>query len=490
MTNKQSEIERARGRILTNQGREKLQPAIDKWASENGISKATPNQIYQRFKDEKKYIGVDTIRKILNGSKGVDKNSIEVLFNVFGLTLESSDHQLEDDSKPIIENLQLDDSQTRWVGRQTLIKELIQKLQGNCRILSIVGITGIGKTSLAKQLAKQPQLSQKLPEKEVSFFQESPKFQVVAERILGAELANTPQYQQNTDNLINEMVDRLKSQPILLILDMIEVILKPDGKSGHWFIKDDNDPPEKDSRFARFLDRVVLADTMPSRIVLTSQDRPPIMAQGRYPNDRFFEQPLRGLSEAEAIALFRQWDVTVEGEKTQEYLKRIFAVYEGHPLALSAIAGEVRESPYEGNLESYWGDYGYEIEDAENLKTKTDGDPKEDKPTIDRFSPKLKDLVLIRIENTVERLRKADEIAHELLCSGAMYRRPEERRAWLTLMSEVDREKKALAFQTLQRRFFLEEEKTSNHQLLYRLHPLMRRVALEHLDKLDMEVQE
>ncbi len=370
-------------------------------------------------------------------------------------------------------------TETRWVGRQTLITELIQKLQGNCRILSIVGITGIGKTSLAKQLAKQPQLSQKLPEKEVSFFQESPTFQVVAERILGAE-ANNSELQKNTDNLINAMVNQLKSQPILLILDMIEVILEPDGKSGHQF---------KDELFAKFLERVVLADTMPSRIVLTSQDRPPIMAQGRYP-DRFFEQPLRGLSEAEAIALFRKWGVLVEGEKTQEYLKRIFAVYEGHPLALSAIAGEVRESPYEGSIESYWGDYGYEIEQAEQLKAKTDGDPSQDKPDIDRFSPKLKDLVLIRIENTINRLQMADRIAHELLCSGAIYRRPEERGAWLTLMSEFDREKKALAFETLRRRFFLEEEKTANHQLLYRLHPLMRRVALEHLDKLDMEVQE
>ncbi|WP_449421004.1 NB-ARC domain-containing protein [Phormidium nigroviride] len=373
-------------------------------------------------------------------------------------------------------------TETRWVGRETLIKEIIEKLQGNCRILSIVGITGIGKTSLAKQLAKQPQLSQKLPEKEISFFQESPTFQVVADRILGAE-ANTPQLQgeKNTDNLVNAMVDRLKSQPILLILDMIEVILEPDRKSGHQF---------KDELFAKFLDRVVLADTMPSRIVLTSQDRPPIMAQGRYPNDRFFEQPLRGLSEAEAIALFRQWDVTVEGEKTQEYLKRIFAVYEGHPLALSAIAGEVRESPYEGNLESYWGDYGYEIEDEENLKSKTDGDPKEDKPTIDIFSRSLQDLVKTRIENTFNRLRDGYPLACKLLCLGATNRQAAERRAWLFLIGEFPQNEQILAWQTLERRFFLNEEKSPNSlQILYRLHPLMRRVALENLSDLNREVQ-
>jgi hypothetical protein len=478
MTNKQSETERARGHILTNQGRKKLQQAIDNWAATENISKVNPNKIHNRFKDPKGFIVPDTIRKILKGTRGVDEKSIRLLFEIFGLTLESGDHQLENDLKSIIDDPPSNDSQTRWVGRETLISELIQKLQGNCRILSIVGITGIGKTSLAKQLAKQPQLCQKLPEKEVSFYQEFPTFQAVACRVLGDEVANNPQLQQNPDALVNAMVNQLKSQPILLILDMIEVILEPDGKSGHRF---------QDPLFAKFLERVVLADTMPSRIVLTSQDQPPVMAEQRYP-DRFFKQPLRGLSEAEAIDLFGKWDVDIEGEKTQEYLKRMIAVYEGHPLALSAIAGEVRESPYEGNIESYWGDYGYEIEEAEQLKISIEGDSSQDKPTIDRFSDNLKELVLIRIEKTVERLRIADPIAHELLCKGGTYRRPEERRAWLMLMYEFDREKQASAFDTLRHRFFLEEEKTASHKVLYRLHPLMRRVALEHLDKLDREV--
>ncbi|HLO52149.1 MAG TPA: ATP-binding protein, partial [Kamptonema sp.] len=175
---------------------------------------------------------------------------------------------------------------------------------------------------------------------------------------------------------------------------------------------------------------------------------------------------------------------------TQEYLQRIFAVYEGHPLALSAIAGEVRESPYEGNLESYWGDYGYEIEQAEKLKTKTDGDPKEDKPTIDIFSRSLQDLVKTRIENTFNRLREGYPLACKLLCRGATNRRAAERRAWLFLIGEFPQNEQILAWQTLERRFFLNEEKSPNSlQILYRLHPLMRRVALENLSDLNREVQ-
>lgn len=373
------------------------------------------------------------------------------------------------------------DPQIRWVGRQPLIDEIIQKFQGNCRILSIVGITGIGKTSLAKQLTQQPQLCQKFTGKEVSFYQEEPNFEVVARCILADELAKNSQLLQNSEALVNAMIARLKSQPILLIIDMIEVVLEPDGRSGHRF---------KESVFQTFLERVVLADTMPSRIVLTSQDQPPIMAEERYPEERFLEKRLPGLSEAEAMDLFAKWDVSIEGETTQDYLKRIFAVYEGHPLALRAIAGEVRESPYEGDIEAYWDDYGQEIEEAEQLKNSREGNARDDKPRIDRFSRNLEDLVLIRIENTINRLESADKIAHELLCSGGIYRRPEKRAAWLGLMREVDREKKALAFETLRRRFFLEEGKTASNNPVYGLHPLIRRVALEHLDQLERGVQE
>ena len=461
--------------------------------NEDGKQKLTTAKAAKRNEDNKLWrdldiaiaagLGEKTVQRFFCG-QAVDRETAIAICKALDLEItEILEPSLpnEINSQPPEIELNSNDSQTRWVGREKLISELIEKLQGNCRILSIVGITGIGKTSLTKQLAKQPQLSQKLPGKEVSFFQEEPKFQVVAERILGAELANSPQLQQNPEELVKAMVNQLKSQPILLILDMIEVILKPDGKSGHQF---------KDDQFKKFLDAVVLADTMLSRIVLTSQDRPPIMAEGRYP-DRFFEQPLRGLSEAEAIALFRQWDVTVEGEKTQEYLKRIFAVYEGHPLALSAIAGEVRESPYEGNLESYWEDYHKEIEEAERLKTSTEGDSGQDKPTIDRFSRNLEDLVKSRIENTVTRLRTAYPLAFRLLCRGGKSRRAIDRVTWLLLIDEFPHEERELAWKTLERRFFLlpDEKSANSSRIFYRLHPLMRRVALDNLSELDKEVQ-
>jgi DNA-binding Xre family transcriptional regulator len=44
-----------------------------------------------------------------------------------------------------------------WVGREKLVAELSQKLRGSCRLLLILGLTGIGKTALAERLAVQLQ---------------------------------------------------------------------------------------------------------------------------------------------------------------------------------------------------------------------------------------------------------------------------------------------------------------------------------------------
>ncbi|ETR69978.1 MAG: hypothetical protein OMM_03574 [Candidatus Magnetoglobus multicellularis str. Araruama] len=40
-----------------------------------------------------------------------------------------------------------------WVGRELLVEQLLQQFQNGCRLLLILGITGIGKTALAERLS-------------------------------------------------------------------------------------------------------------------------------------------------------------------------------------------------------------------------------------------------------------------------------------------------------------------------------------------------
>jgi DNA-binding Xre family transcriptional regulator len=42
-----------------------------------------------------------------------------------------------------------------WVGRENLIQDLSQRLNNSCRVLLLVGITGIGKTALAERVVEE-----------------------------------------------------------------------------------------------------------------------------------------------------------------------------------------------------------------------------------------------------------------------------------------------------------------------------------------------
>ncbi len=372
----------------------------------------------------------------------------------------------------------IDDGATRWVGRAELISQLSCRLQEDCRVLSLVGITGIGKTALAMRLVLESDVG--LGSRElytISIERSSPNFEMLARRLLGEQAATEEQLQKEPDLLVRAMVAKLRSHPCFLVLDMVEEILEPDGQGEHQFIE---------PGFAKLLEQVVKAEQCNSRIILTSQDRPPIIAEGRY-CDRSHMERLKGLEESEALELFENWGVRIQTDVDLENIKRIIHVYEGHPLALRVIAGEIREPPYNGDVQVYWYEYGYEIEEAERLKDNPMGNSREDKPRLDRYSIGLADLVKKRVDRTFTRLYQSDRLACLMLCQGAVYRRAVERQAWLLMVCEYPYEAQILAFQTLQRRFLLEEE-CCDRKVLYRLHSLIRRVAIDYLPKIEEEV--
>jgi len=203
------------------------------------------------------------------------------------------------------------------------------------------------------------------------------------------------------------------------------------------------------------------------------------LAEGRY-STRSRCELLKGLTESEALQLFAAWEIATAAPEESNCLKRIVAAYEGHPLALRVIAGEMREPPYNQDIRSYWHEFGGEIEEVERMKADPASGSCDDKPRLDRYSPQLKDLVKTRVEKAFQRLQVADPLACLLLCMGAVERRPVERSHWLFFLCDREPEAQKSAFETLLRRFLLESEKTE-HRTLYRLHPLIRRVALDRL---------
>ncbi len=405
--------------------------------------------------------------------------------NSQNLTLDSTLKKINNNSVYCINkysSLQLGFQVIHWVGRQALIAELTEKLLKSCRVLSLVGITGIGKTTLARRLTIELAISQAFPiVKLVDFNSCLPSFDAVARCILGDEIATDEGLLQNPERLVAAVVGKLRTQPLFLIVDMVEEVLEIDRNGVHQF---------KESIFNRFLEQVVRSDVMASRIVITSQHKIPVIAEGRHPTRTDIFR-LNGLEEVEALELFQNNTIDKEndlyGLTEASLLKRIIRVYEGHPLALRVIAGEIEEAPYQGDIQAYWHDYGGEIEAVEGLKSSSEESCREDKPKLDRYSINLTELVKTRVEKTFSRLFKSSPLACLMLCMGGKYRRAVERRAWLMLIDEYTEDESLMAFQILQRRFLLEEEYTP-HKVLYRLHSLIRRVALDNLSKIENEV--
>lgn len=429
------------------------------------LQRAIKQQLQEVELLQDKTIPIENEYNLTQNSKtySIEKKEVEEIFDANNISLEVHRHS----------------HTTHWIGREALIAEICHKLHNKCRILSLVGITGIGKTALAGRLTIEPAIIKEFPiVKLVSFESELPNFDAVARCILGDEIAADEVLRQSPEKLVAAMVGKLQIQPYFLILDMVEEVLKINSNGAHQF---------KESIFEQFLERVIRTDVMASRIVITSQYKIPVLAEGRH-QTRTDIIRLAGLEETEALELFNCWgDNPATNINEVSLMQRLICAYEGHPLALKVIAGEIQEAPYYGDIQAYWHDYGQEIEVVENLKMASEECLREDKPRLDRYSINLTDLVKMRVEKMFNRLLESSPLACLMLCMGAKYRRAVERQAWLMLIDKYSEENSLMAFQALQRRFLLEEESTP-HKVLYRLHSLIRRVALDNLPKIEDEV--
>ena len=380
-----------------------------------------------------------------------------------------------------------------WVGREQLITQLKDKVEGACRVLILTGITGIGKTALAERLAVELYPSwlhgdwRKLVRENFDNENQISDFGSVAAKWLekwGQPV--TPEERKDTRRLLNRLVKRLQERRYLVLIDSLEKILQGNEEEG-W-----ND--FQDEWWLRFFQSLLTVESCQSRIVLTSQDMPAqIPTIGTRYQNFWYCQPLTGLEEPEQLALFDKTGLEVEAESPgMPYLVRIGAAYEGHPLALRVIAGEIGNKPFSGNVVAYWNKYGQEVEEVEKAieeaKTKGITASADDQWQLHQYTRELRRHVRGRLETTFGRL-KADVLnAYRLLCEASVYRCPVPEEFWLSHLEDWDCDERTQerALEALQDRYLVEEV-VEKEQFLLRQHNLIRSVALEHLKQLDEE---
>jgi hypothetical protein len=378
-----------------------------------------------------------------------------------------------------------------WVGRKALIAELTAKLRGDCRVLVLTGITGIGKTALAYQLAKVLLSEGFQRERPLTFDEDIGRdFVSVAASLLirWGEIV-TADDRKEPERLLYRLLRKLQNNRYLVQMDSLEMLLNGDEETG-W---NNFQEQYQGEWWVRFFQQLLALPECQSRLILTSQDLPTEFQELGNGERRHFKT-VTGLELQEQLTLFQETGIEVEPEsRNRPYLERIGAAYEGHPLALLVIAGEILSEPFYGDAVVYWKKYGHEIEAIEKARQQEEVQSEDDRLRLERFSPKLREFVKKKVESSFARLKEDFPDAYILLCIGAAYRRSVPRDAWFYALQKqlgYQEEQLLVALEALSDRYLVEVEEFIEAEELFRQHNLIRSVALAHSKKVKMRIQQ
>ena len=222
-----------------------------------------------------------------------------------------------------------------WVGREETLRELKLKLQDEIRLLVITGLTGQGKTALGEKLTRDLLEERKWHYLNPVNFDDAttPRdFVGFAGKLLtelGEEL--NPESRNNEQFLLDKLMAKLRHRGYLLQFDSLEVLLKGNEFKDNWW----------EEFFNSFL------ANSKSRFILTSQVFPRQLRK-RY-GDFLGEHKLSGLGEEAQWQLWQKLFAAQDQELPRDSLgakrlEEISKVYEGHPLVIKVIAGEILAS--------------------------------------------------------------------------------------------------------------------------------------------------
>lgn len=330
----QPQQKRKRGVVLTPQGLHKLQAAISEAESdENEDKRYTLEALSFRTS-----LDPDTLMKVLKSDTAVDKSTLNRFFRAFNLILETSDYTLPA-TAPLAFSNNIDWGEapdvSTFYGRLeelTTLKHWI--LEENCRLITLLGMGGIGKTSLSVKLVEQ--IQDKFPFAIWRTLRNTPPIK----ELLG-DLIESFSNQKETDlpdsifGRISRLIHYLRTHRCLIVLDNVETIIqKASGKEQQGYIE---------------LFRRLGEAHHQSCILLTSREKPKQtrLVEGETLPVRVLQ--IHGLQVAEAQEIFK-----IQGSfwgSNVEWI-RLVKNYAGNPLFLNIASATIKKL-FHGNISEF-----------------------------------------------------------------------------------------------------------------------------------------
>ena len=354
---------RKRGVILTDVGLHKLTNAKHQAENlENDGAKFTLEELSFRTQ-----LAPFTISKVLAGEEAVDKQTLEYFFYAFNLDLTQDDYTKPGSTKhtKIEKNFlnqglksKISDfkSERKYFKQKTdwgeavdvsiffgRFQELTQLenwiVNSNCRLVALLGMGGVGKTSVSVKLAQQ------LEEKFEFVVWRSLRNSQTLEELLKSLLQFCAQGEdinisENIGELISQFIGYLRLRRYLIIIDNAESILASGDNSGYYQTGYED--------YGQFWQQIAETPHQ-SCLLLTSREKPREIAALEGETLPVRSLNLEGLGEDAALELLQTKGFFSSYNAEWQYL---IHHYGGNPLALKIVATTIREL-FDGDVKEF-----------------------------------------------------------------------------------------------------------------------------------------